>query len=126
SGNETSAHLHENGRLTFMFCAFEGAPRILRLFGQGRAVLPSAPEWAEVSSHFPHYINTRQIILADISLVQTSCGYAVPLLDFAGDRDTLQRWAATKSQDELSQYQCEKNAQSLDGLPTPLGLALKD
>lgn len=126
SGNETSAHIHENGRVTFMFCAFEGAPQILRLFGQGRAILPSAPEWAELSQNFPDYINARQIILADISLVQTSCGYAVPLMDFVTERDTLQRWAEAKGADELVTYQQEMNCASLDGLPTPLGLAIKE
>ena len=126
SGNETSAHIHENGRITFMFCAFEGAPKILRLFGRGRAILPASPEWAELSSHFPEYINVRQIILADISMVQTSCGYAVPLMDFVAERDTLQRWAEAKGADGLVTYQQEMNCASLDGLPTPLGLAIKE
>ncbi|MBI5666823.1 MAG: pyridoxamine 5'-phosphate oxidase family protein [Chloroflexi bacterium] len=124
SGNETSAHLLENGRITFMFCAFDGAPRILRLFGQGRVVLPSAPEWAEMSPLFPQYLNARQIIAADITLVQTSCGYGVPLMDFVQERDTMQRWSDAKGADGLAAYQREKNAQSLDGLPTPLGIAL--
>lgn len=125
SGNETSAHLHENGRLTIMFCAFEGAPNIVRLFGKGRVVLPTDAEWAELSALFPTYLGARQIIVADISLVETSCGYAVPFMDYVGERDTLDRWAEAKGEDGLVTYHCEKNATSLDGLPTPLGLELK-
>ena len=79
SGNETSAHTLENGRITFMFCSFEGAPNILRLFGIGRTVLPGNPEWRSLSTHFRLISSTRQIVVADISKVQTSCGYGVPL-----------------------------------------------
>jgi hypothetical protein len=125
SGSETSAHLRENGRITFMWCAFTGKPDIVRLYGNGRAVLPSDPEWAELSPLFPNYINARQIITADIHMVQTSCGYAVPLMDFVADRDTLTRWAEAKGEQALEEYICEKNAESIDGLPTPLGLQAK-
>ena len=76
SGNETSAHLAENGRITFMFCAFRGAPQILRLYGKGETVLPGAERWDELLAHFPSYPGIRQIIIASIDLVQTSCGYA--------------------------------------------------
>lgn len=124
SGNETSAHLLENGRVTFMFCAFEGPANIVRLFGQGRTILPTDAEWAELSPLFPEYINTRQIILADIDLVQTSCGYVVPFMDFVGERDTHTRWAENKGEDGLTAYVAEKNVQSLDGLPTRLGTAI--
>src|ERR1051325_10411718 len=96
SGNETAAHLHENGRITFMFCAFTGAPRILRLYGTGQAVLPGSPEWADLAGRFPAYPGVRQLIVARISRVQTSCGYAVPLMDHARQRDTLLRWAEAK------------------------------
>ena len=123
SGNETSAHIHENGRITFMFCAFDGAPRILRLQGKGRTILPSDDEWADVSKHFDvSNPGTRQIILADITRVYTACGFSVPLMEFVSDRDILTRWAETKGADGIEQYQCEKNITSVDGLPTPLGL----
>jgi len=79
SGNETSAHILENGRITFMFCAFEDAPNILRLYGKGRTVLPDDVLWAELSAHFTLQPATRQIIVADIHKVQTSCGFSVPL-----------------------------------------------
>jgi hypothetical protein len=120
SGNETSAHVTENGRITFMFCAFGGSPRILRLYGHGCTVLPGADRWAEVRPLFPDYPGARQIIVADITRVQTSCGFAVPLMEYAGQRDTLIRWAATRGDESLAEYWCEKNAQSIDGLPTPL------
>lgn len=120
SGNETSAHLAENGRITFMFCAFTGRPQILRLYGQGRVVLPGDAEWAELRPLFPDHPGARQIIVADIALVQTSCGYAVPLMEYSGQRDTLVRWAAAKGEDELAAYRQAKNIVSLDGLPTPL------
>ncbi len=120
SGNETSAHLVENGRITFMFCAFAGPPRILRLYGHGRVVLPSTAAWDEYAPHFPHYPGTRQIIVADIVRVQTSCGFAVPLMDYVGQRDTLIRWADAKGEDGMADYHREKNMTSIDGLRTPL------
>jgi hypothetical protein len=121
SGNETSAHLLENGRLTFMFCAFEGPPNILRLYGKGRAVLPGAADWADLAALFALQPSTRQIIVADVDLVQTSCGFGVPLYDFAGERDMLSVWAAKKGPEGLAAYVQEKNLVSLDGLPTDWG-----
>ncbi len=126
SGNETSAHLLENGRITFMFCAFEGAPNILRLYGHGITVLPSHPDWAELSGWFPTYVNMRQIIVAEIDRVQTSCGYGVPFMDYVGERDTMDRWAEAKGADGLISYQCEKNVTSIDGMPTPFAGALTE
>lgn len=124
SGSETSAHLLENGRITFMFCAFQGPPNIVRLFGTGRAVLPSDAEWATLAPLFPELPGARQIIVADLSMTQTSCGYSVPFYDYVGERDTLVRWADAKGADGLVAYHCEKNMKSIDGLPTPLGIEL--
>jgi hypothetical protein len=121
SGNETSAHLAENGRVTFMFCAFQGAPRILRLFGRGRTVLPGDEEWGVLRPLFPDFPGVRQIVAADVTRVQTSCGFGVPRMEFAGERDQLPRWAEAKGPDGIAAYQREKNAASIDGLPTPLG-----
>jgi hypothetical protein len=118
SGNETAAHLRENGRITFMWCAFSGAPRILRLYGKGATVVPGDEGWEELIDRFPGYPGVRQIITAEISRVQTSCGYAVPRMDLVGDRDTLLRWAEAK-RDALPAYRAEKNARSIDGLPAP-------
>jgi hypothetical protein len=121
SGNETSAHMLENGRITFMFCAFDGAPNIVRLYGKGRTILPVSDDWDELSPLFTHYTGTRQIITADIHKVQTSCGFAVPLFDYVGERDTLIRWAESKGHDGMIEYRAQKNECSLDGLPTALG-----
>jgi len=120
SGNETSAHLMENGRVTFMFCAYEGPPNILRLYGHGYTVLPGDPEWRELAPHFNLVLATRQIIVADIDKVQTSCGFSVPYYEYAGERDVAQKWAENKGADGLELYKKEKNRISLDGLPTAL------
>ncbi len=120
SGNETSAHIHENGRITFMFCAFEGPPNILRLYGTGRAVLPGDPEWAELAPSFELQLATRQIIIAAIHKTQTSFGYSVPLYEYAGERDHAEKWANSKGAEGLEQYKKEKNRVSLDGLKTAL------
>jgi hypothetical protein len=120
SGNETSAHLKENGRITFMFCAFEGPPRILRLYGRGQALRPDSERWNELVGHFTLSLGARQIIVADIDKVQTSCGYAVPLYEYQGDRDTLNRWAEAKGEDGILDYWQEKNTCSMDGLPTSI------
>lgn len=122
SGNETSAHTLENGRITLMFCSFAGAPNILRLYGKGFTVLPGSEEWNGYSSHFEIYPSTRQIIVADIDLVQTSCGFGVPLYDYAGDRDIHFDWADKKGKDGLLEYVREKNLKSLDGLETDLAM----
>ena len=118
SGNETAAHVRENGRITFMFCAFAGAPRILRLYGTGRVVLPGTAEWGELAGQFPAHPGARQIVAAEIARVQTSCGFGVPLLDYVRQRDTLVRWAEAKGE-ELVRYRQQKNVRSIDGLPAP-------
>jgi hypothetical protein len=120
SGNETSAHLIENGRITFMFCAFDGPPLILRLYGKGYTVLPDSEEWSELSSLFSLTPLTRQIIVADISMVQTSCGFSVPYYEHTGERDHAMKWAESKGAEGIEKYKEEKNRISLDGLPTAL------
>ena len=120
SGNETSSHLLENGRITFMFCAFDGPPKILRLYGKGKTVLPGDDEWNELSEQFTILIATRQIIVADIFMVKTSCGFGVPLYDYTGERDHAHKWADKKGAEGLEEYKKEKNLVSLDGLPTAL------
>ena len=119
SGNETAAHLAQNGRVTLMFCAFEGKPRVLRLYGRGRVVRAGTPEWAELSSQFPPLAGARQVVVAEVTRMQTSCGFGVPLMTFAGERDALVRWAEAKGDEGLRRYREQKNAQSIDGLPAP-------
>lgn len=120
SGNETSAHIQENGRITLMFCAFDGPPNILRLYGKGRTVLPGTAEWEELSGHFNILPSTRQIIVADIHKVQTSCGFGVPLYEYLGERDHVEKWVEKKGAEGLEAYKAEKNQFSMDGLPTAL------
>ncbi len=121
SGNETSAHLQENGRITFMFCAFQATPSILRLYGHGYTVLPNSSDWNSLYSLFPQIAGTRQIIVADIDRVQTSCGFGVPLYEYVGQRDILVNWASKKGEEGIRDYQQQKNSISIDGLSTPLG-----
>ncbi len=125
SGNETSAHLMENGRITFMFCAFEGDPKILRLYGRGHVVLPGEPEWEELVGLFPPYEGKRQLIVADITRVQTSCGFGVPLYRFEGDREHLPNWLEGKGPTRLETYKQKYNLRSIDGLPSALNAEYK-
>ena len=121
SGNETSAHLLENGRITIMFCAFEGAPNILRLYGTGYTVLPNDEDWNELSNNFELHIATRQIIVVQVHKVQTSCGYSVPNYKYVGERDQATKWANNKGIAGLEKYKRDHNLSSMDGLPTALG-----
>lgn len=121
SGNETSAHLLENGRVTVMFCAFEGPPNILRLYGTGTVILPGSLEWEALYPMFTPLPGARQIILIDVHKVQTSCGFSVPFMSYESERDTLQRWSIQKGEEGLKAYRQEKNSTSIDGLKTPLG-----
>ncbi|RDB08020.1 pyridoxamine 5'-phosphate oxidase family protein [Runella aurantiaca] len=125
SGNETSAHTLENGRITFMFCSFDANPLILRLYGKGFTVLPSSEDWATYAPHFTIYPSTRQIIVADINLVQTSCGFGVPVFEYKGERSIHFDWAEKKGESGLAEYIQKNNLTSLDGLPSNLGLAQK-
>ncbi|MBW4562810.1 MAG: pyridoxamine 5'-phosphate oxidase family protein [Mojavia pulchra JT2-VF2] len=120
SGNETSAHLQENGRITIMFCAFQEPASILRLYGRGYTLLPNSPDWDSIYSVFPHLPGTRQIIVADIERVQSSCGFGVPLYEYQGQRQTLLNWAAKKGEQGIREYQQKKNLVSIDGLLSPL------
>ncbi|HUA91483.1 MAG TPA: pyridoxamine 5'-phosphate oxidase family protein [Terracidiphilus sp.] len=123
SGSETAAHLKADGRLTLMFCAFEGPPVILRLYGRGKSLVRGTVEYRELLEGLfdnEERPGARQIVWLDIDLVQTSCGYGVPLFEYAGERPALVRWAQAKGEDGLEQYRRLKNATSIDGLPTGL------
>jgi hypothetical protein len=120
SGNETAAHLNENGRITMMFCSFSPEPLILRLYGQGRAILPRHEEWQYFAAFFPDLPGKRQIIVMNIDSVQTSCGYGVPIYEFQAERKTLTTWATNKGKAGLTEYWQQKNQNSIDGLPTKI------
>src|SRR5262245_54080065 len=103
SGSETAAHLRAspNGRMTIMFCAFDGAPNILRLYGRGESLPRGGSGYADMLQHFEELPGARQIIRLAVDLVQTSCGMAVPFYDYKGEREALNNWAARKSPEEL-------------------------
>jgi hypothetical protein len=117
SGVETIAHLRENGRITLMFCAFEGPPRIVRLSGRGEAILPDDPRFAALADCFPRLVGVRSIVTVDVDRIADSCGYAVPRMDLVSDRDRLVQWSEGKGTDGLAAYRRETNARSIDGLP---------
>jgi len=118
SGAETAAHIQENGRIVIMFCAFEGPPKIVRLHGEGTLITPEHPRFSELNALFPDNPGTRAIIHIAVNRVSNSCGYSIPYFDFKGERDTLDRWAAAKSPEQLEVYRAKKNQRSIDGLPS--------
>jgi hypothetical protein len=120
SGSETRAHLlaADDKRLTIMFCAFEGAPVILRLYGQGRSLMRGTPEYAALVPKFEEVPGARQIVRLSVDLVQTSCGMGVPLFDYKQERGSLVRYWTAQGIDNLRKYWRLKNMKSIDGLPT--------
>lgn len=118
SGNETAAHLLENNRMTVMFCAFEGKPLILRLYGKALVYHEYDDNWAEYISLFPEMTGARQLVDIAVDLVQTSCGMSIPYLDYVGDRTLLDDWADKKGRDGVREYWEQKNQLSIDGQPT--------
>lgn len=120
SGNETAAHLLDTARMTIMFCGFDREPAILRLYGTARAVHKGDAEWESLLGHFPPLKGARNIFDLEIDLVQKSCGYGVPHMEYVEDRDLMDAWATKKGRDGLIAYQQDKNRQSIDGFPTGL------
>ena len=118
SGNETAAHLKQSNRLTLMWCAFEGPPRILRVYGSAETVHPRDATWDDCAAELPPPLGARQYFKVKIDLVQTSCGYAVPLMDYQEDRQVLAMWSEKRGQEGIEAYWAEKNQVSLDGVPT--------
>lgn len=118
SGNETAAHLLELNRITLMFCAFEGKPNILRLYGTATVFHPRDAEWAALSQLFPALPGARQVLVVDVDMVTTSCGMAVPLLEFGGERHELNHSMEKRGPAKVQEYWQERNARSLDGKPT--------
>jgi Pyridoxamine 5'-phosphate oxidase len=117
SGVETIAHLRENGRITLMFCAFSGRPDIVRLSGRGEVIAVESAEAIPLLALLPEQPGARAVIRISLDRISSSCGYAVPLMDYVGARDQLTKWAEKKGSEGLAEYRSEKNAQSIDGLP---------
>ena len=120
SGNETAAHLPENDRITIMFCAFEGAPNILRLYGKGKEIKEGDASWDELIQLFPETPGTRQIFDITIDSAQTSCGMSIPFFEYKGERNELNDWATAQGKDGIKNYWENKNQTSIDGLPTKI------
>ena len=121
SGNETAAHLLENDRMTLMFMALQGAPLILRVYGSATAIHHNSAEWSDLYALFDPLPGARQIFDLSVDLVQTSCGMAVPLYDYVGERELLKDWAVKRGEEGIRNYWLEKNQQSIDGKPTDIG-----
>jgi len=118
SGNETAAHVQENPRMTIMFCAFEGNPMILRLYGTAKVIHQNDPEWKNLFSLFEPLPGARQIFDVSIDLLQTSCGMGIPYYDYVSEREQLNKWAEKKGDDGIKQYWIDKNQETIDGKPT--------
>jgi hypothetical protein len=119
SGAETAAHLRDNGRITLMWCAFAGPPKIVRFHGTGRYVLPDAPDFAELRKTFhpEDERGVRGIVEVRVHRVSDSCGYAVPLMEYVSERGLLIEWTSHRSDDDLDNYRLRKNQYSIDGMP---------
>lgn len=118
SGNETAAHVLENSRMTILFTAFEGKPHILRLYGKAKVVHQNDNDWEDLYSLFNPIVGARQIFDMEVDLVQDSCGMAVPNYDYVGDRELLNKWAATKGEKGIEKYWKDTNQLSIDGNAT--------
>ncbi len=118
SGNETAAHVQQNPRMTIMFCAFEGAPLILRLYGNAQVVHINDAEWGALYARFKPLPGARQIFVLPIEMVQTSCGMGVPFYNFADEREQLNEWAVKKGEAGIKQYWLDKNQLTIDEIPT--------
>lgn len=119
SGVETTAHLRQNGRITVMWCAFAGPPKIVRVHGRGEPVFPDDPRFADLVGKFEiePMPGLRSVILIEAERISDSCGYGVPFMDYVGERPTMRQWAENKGPEKIETYQRDKNAASLDGLP---------
>jgi predicted pyridoxine 5'-phosphate oxidase superfamily flavin-nucleotide-binding protein len=117
SGAETIAHLRDNGRITLMFCAFEGPPNVVRLHGQGRFVTLYDEGFDDLAGLFSEGRGARAVVLVDVERVSDSCGYGLPFMEYVGERDLLGPHMERKGADGQATYRRTKNALSTDGLP---------
>jgi len=117
SGIETVSHLRADGRITLMFCRFEGPPKIVRIHGRGEAVEPEDPRFPALRARLPKSSAVRSVIVVHVERVSDSCGYGVPLYAYQGERSQLAEWSERKGPDGLRDYREAENARSIDGLP---------
>ena len=116
SGNETNAHLAADGRITIMFCAFDQPALIYRIYGRGVAVLPQDAGWAALAGHFTIERGVRQIFDVAVESTQGSCGWGVPKMTLAAERQTLRK--AHAQDDPVARLQkYGERSRSIDGLP---------
>lgn len=120
SGNESATHLMDINRMTVMWCSFTKKPVIMRAYGSARTVHEGDDDLPELAGLFGTPLGARQVFEMSVDLLQTSCGFAVPFMDFVSDRDTLSVWTANQGEENLRAYRAEKNLISLDGKPTDL------
>lgn len=120
SGNESAAHVLNNQRMTLMFCAFEGAPLILRAYGQASVLHNKDAEWKKYVSLFPESVAARQIFILDINMVQSSCGMSVPYFTYEGDREDLAKWSEKQGTEGIEKYWLKKNQKSIDGFESEI------
>jgi hypothetical protein len=118
SGNETAPHVFNSDRMTLMFCSFDKKPLILRLYGTAKVFHGSEPEWEQWINLFPADPGNRQLFLLTVDLVQTSCGYGVPLYDYVGQRTLLKDWSEKKGEEGIREYWKQKNLLNIDGVGT--------
>ncbi len=118
SGNETAAHLLDVNRMTLMWCAFTGPPNIMRVYGQAQTIHPRDAGWQACTKLIEPVLGARQYFRLQVELLQTSCGYAVPFMDYVEDRVALTKWNEHKGQQGIADYWSSTNAESLDGKPT--------
>src|SRR5688572_12562220 len=116
SGIETISHICENKRIVILFCAFDGPPKIVRLYGEGEVVIHGDPGYEQFSSLFPKRLGTRAFIQIHLNRISDSCGYGVPLYEFKKDRDVMDKWAASKGEEGIIEYRQLKNKESIDGI----------
>ncbi|MDD9744464.1 MAG: pyridoxamine 5'-phosphate oxidase family protein [Marinovum algicola] len=118
SGNETAGHLARDPRMTLMWCSFDKRPQILRTYGRARTLHRDAADWDDMIARFGDRLGARQIYDLSIDMVQTSCGYSIPFMDFTGERDTLTRWGEDRGAEGIRDYWASRNRETIDGLPT--------
>lgn len=118
SGNETAGHVQENNRMTIMWCSFGSSPLILRAYGHAQVIHERDSNWNEYSELWDERLGKRQVFLVDIETIQTSCGYAVPMMELQGERETLRKWAENKGDKGIRDYWDQKNQTTIDGKPT--------